>query len=50
MTGLDHVNYANTRYAFSLTSVTSSGFTVKCLTWGNSKMYHLYVSWVSLES
>ena len=49
VTALDHDNRNNIRYEVSVASVTKDGFTAKCLTWADSDIYDIQVSWISLE-
>jgi len=49
VTALDHDNRNNIRYDVTVTSVNTTGFTAKCVTWADSDIYKLTVSWISLE-
>jgi len=45
---LDHDSNANTRFYVEVKKVDEKGFTVKCTTWADSRLFDLTVSWISV--
>uniref|UniRef100_A0A0B7AZ29 H-type lectin domain-containing protein n=1 Tax=Arion vulgaris TaxID=1028688 RepID=A0A0B7AZ29_9EUPU len=46
---LDTDRFQNLRYELRLTSVTTTGFKLSCVTWHHTGIYSLNVRWVSLS-
>ena len=53
VTSIDHDENVNVRYVAEVIGLDQAGFTVKCSTWrgpeGQSHLYHIYMSWISIQ-
>ncbi|XP_059168833.1 uncharacterized protein LOC131950637 [Physella acuta] len=46
---MDFENIYNTRWQYAVAAVTTTGFQITMITWGNTKIYNIRVRWHALS-